>query len=160
MGLLRTLWGCTVLPINTQGCGAFAEINFGWGWVHSSKHQGRAAGVNGLAAGRFGRPADLLNADFIAKLFCLPLRGDSTSLLCNLAITWRHQFVDKIHTHQTHRHNTCFYFLLFLVSRTGWQRSQKPAVTGGTVWGGHIKSGKDCYLQRKDLIIGHITGHS
>lgn len=50
--------------------------------MHSGKHQGRAAGANGLAAGRLGRQADLLNADFIAQPFCLPPRGDTLSVSC------------------------------------------------------------------------------
>lgn len=45
-------------------------------------HQGRAVGASGLAAGRLELQADLLNADFIAEPFCLPLRGDTLSVCC------------------------------------------------------------------------------
>lgn len=72
--------------------------------MHSSKHQGRAARTNGLAAGRLGWQADLLNADFIAQPFCLPLWDDTLSVSCVIspycdATSWQ---TKSTHTH-THK---------------------------------------------------------
>lgn len=113
MGLLQTSWGCTVLPINTQGCEAFS-------WdpprLRLSAQQ-QASGS--CSVGKWFGSWEAWAASWPPKcrLYCTAIlfttEGWHTiSLLCNLAIPWRHKLVDEIHTHQTLT-TLVFIFCLF-----------------------------------------------
>lgn len=118
IGLLWALWGCTVLPINTQGCEAFS-----WNppWLRLSAQQQASGSCS--ANERIGSwEAWVASWPPKCRLYCTAILFTTVGwhticLLCNLAILWRHQLADKIHTY-THTQRE-----IVLVCRAGCRGS-------------------------------------
>lgn len=142
--------------------------------MHSSKHRGRAARANGLAVGRLGRQADLLNADFIAQPFCLPPRGDTLSVSCVTspycdATSWQMKSTQATHAHTRTQGHLFFLFsaspgLLVLAANNQKVQRLQVALSVTAITLARESLGREgaatYYIWGRHLIIGHSAGHS